>query len=77
MSGLIDKIKSLFSPERADQAADQVERNVTDERVDQTMDRVPGGDRVADKVPDDVGGKAADAIRDAGGAAEDDETKEP
>lgn len=71
MSGLIDKIKSLISPERADQAADQVERNVTDERVDSTLERVPGGDKVEDKVPDDVGEQAADKIRDAGGAAED------
>lgn len=76
MSGLIDKIKSMFSPDRADQVADQVEKNVTDERVDQAVNRVPGGDRVADKVPDNVGDKAADAIRDAGGAT-DDTTKDP
>jgi hypothetical protein len=73
MSGLIDKIKAMFSSERADQVADQVEENVTDERVGQVMERVPGGDQVAEKMPDNVGEKAADAIRDAAG---DDETKE-
>lgn len=70
MSGLIDKIKSLISPERADQAADQVEQNVTDERIDQTAERVPGGERAAEHVPEDAGEKAGDTIRDAGGATE-------
>jgi hypothetical protein len=74
MSGIIDKIKSMFTPDRADQVADQVEKNVTDERVGQVMDRVPGADRIAGSVPDNVGAKAADAIRDAGGV--DDDKKE-
>jgi hypothetical protein len=76
MSGLIAKIKGMFTSERADQAADAVEKNVTDERVDSAMSRVPGGERVADKVPDDVGEKAADAIRDAAGDDEDEEKAE-
>jgi hypothetical protein len=67
MSGLIDKLKSLFTPDRANQAADAIEQNVTDERVDQALNRVPGSDRFADKVPDNVGEKAADAIRDHAG----------
>ncbi|CAN5593139.1 hypothetical protein BH23CHL2_BH23CHL2_36060 [soil metagenome] len=71
MSGLIDKIKSLFTPDRADQAADQVERNVTDERIDKTAGRVPGGERAAEHIPDNAGEQAADKIRDAGDAAED------
>lgn len=71
MSGLIDKIKSLFSSERADQAANQVERNVTDERIDQATDRVPGGERAAEHVPDNAGGRAADKIREAGDEIDD------
>ncbi len=66
MSGIIDKIKSMFSSEQANQVADAVEKNVTDERVDQVASKIPGADKVADKVPDNVGEKAAGAIRDAG-----------
>ena len=71
MSGLIDKLKSLFTPDRANQAADQIEKNVTDERIDQAMGRVPGADRFADRVPDNAGEKAADAIRDHAGTQDD------
>lgn len=71
MSGLIDKIKSLFTPDRADQAGDRVERNVTDERIDQAAGRVPGGERAAEHVPDDAGEQTADKIRDAGHAVDD------
>jgi hypothetical protein len=71
MSGLIAKIKGMLSPDRANQAADTIEKNVTDERIDQGMQRVPGADRVADKVPDNVGEKAADAIRDHAGDKDD------
>lgn len=71
MSGLIDKIKSMLSPDRANQAADQVETHVTDERVDQAVSRAPGGQHVAGRVPDNVGEQAADKIRETGGATED------
>lgn len=77
MSGLIEKIKGLFTPDRADQAGDAIEQNVTDERVDNMLNRVPGGDRVADHVPENVGERAADAVRDAGGAVEDEAPKPP
>jgi hypothetical protein len=77
MSGLIAKIKGMFTSERADQAADAIEKNVTDERVDAAMSRVPGSERFADKVPDDIGEKAADAIRDAAGVDEDEEEQGP
>jgi hypothetical protein len=73
MSGIIDKIKSMFTSERADQAADQVETHATDERIDDTVNRVPGGGAVAGRVPDNAGQKAADAIRDA--APDDDEAE--
>ena len=73
MSGLIDKIKSLFTSERADQAADQVERNVTDERINQATGRVPGGERAAEHIPDNAGEQAADKIRESGDAMDDDE----
>lgn len=64
MSGWLDKIKSMISPSRGEQAADAIEKNVTDERVDSVMNRVPGGSKLADKVPDDINTKAADAVRD-------------
>ncbi|HLT21407.1 MAG TPA: hypothetical protein VKZ96_18270 [Thermomicrobiales bacterium] len=70
MSGLLAKIKSLITPDRANQAADAIEKNVTDQRVDQAMGRVPGADRFADRVPDNVGEKAADTIRDQAGGGE-------
>jgi len=70
MSGLLAKAKALFSRERADQAADAIEKNVTDQRVDQALNKVPGGDKLADKVPDNVGQKAADAIREHAGGGE-------
>lgn len=63
MSGLLAKLKNMISPSHAEQAADAIEKNVTDERVDDALTRVPGGDQIADKVPDDVGEKAADATR--------------
>lgn len=64
MSGLIDKIKNLISPDKGNQAADTIEEHVTDERIDQTLGKVPGGDQIADKVPDNVGEQAADLTRD-------------
>ncbi|MFW6074875.1 MAG: hypothetical protein ACOC9Y_04720 [Chloroflexota bacterium] len=70
MSGLLDKLKRMISPERSDQAADKIEENVTDERVDNTLDRAPGGERAKEHVPDDVGQKAADKTRELGGAEE-------
>ncbi|MEZ4521296.1 MAG: hypothetical protein R3A46_06595 [Thermomicrobiales bacterium] len=71
MSGLIDKIKAMLTPDRANQAADQVEKHVTDDRVDQAVRRAPGGQHVAGKVPENVGEQAADKIREAGGATDD------
>lgn len=64
MSGWLDKIKNMISPSRGEQAADAIEKNLTDERVDSAMNRVPGGSNLADKVPDDINTKAADAVRD-------------
>ena len=63
MSGLFNKAKSMLSGKNADKIADAVETNVTDERVDGVLGKVPGGEKLADKVPDSVGEKAGDAIR--------------
>lgn len=63
MSGLFNKAKSMLSGKNADKIADAVETNVTDERVDSVLGKVPGGEKLADKVPDNVGEKAGDAIR--------------
>ncbi len=64
--GIVDKIKDLFSsnPSMVDKAADAVEQNVTEERTDQVLNKVPGGDKVDEYVPEDAGSKAADAMRD-------------
>jgi hypothetical protein len=70
MSGLIAKLKSMISPDRAEKAADTIEQNVTDQRVDDALKRVPGGDKVGEHVPDNVGEKAADATRDTFGKRE-------
>ena len=64
MSGILNKIKNLITPDRADQAADAIEKNATEERVDSMLNRVPGGSNLADKTPDDLNTKAADAVRD-------------
>lgn len=71
MSGLIDKLKRMISPDNADKAADSIEENVTDERVDNAVNRAPGGEHVAGRVPDDVGQKAADKTREFGGVEDD------
>lgn len=63
MSGIINKIRQMISPEQADKAADQMEKHVTDERVDQAASRVPGGEKLANKVPDNPGEKMADTTR--------------
>ena len=68
MSGLLAKLKNMISPSHAEQAADAVEQNVTKERVEQVVTKAPGGDQIADKVPDNVGEQAADMTRDALGA---------
>lgn len=67
MSGLLAKLKNMISPSHADQAADAIEKNVTDEKIDQVVSKVPGGDQIADKIPDNVGEKAADLTRDTFG----------
>lgn len=72
--GLLDKVKNLGKKVDSDEinrAADAVEKNVTDERVDQAMKRVPGGDKLEGKVPDNVGEKAADKMREYGGSDKD------
>lgn len=63
MSGLFNKAKSMLSGKNADKVADAIETNVTDERVDDVLGKVPGGDKLAGKVPDNVGEKASDAVR--------------
>jgi len=67
MSGLLAKIKNMISPSHAEKAADTIEQKATDQRVDDTLNRVPGGDKVAEHVPDNVGEKAADMTRDTFG----------
>ena len=64
MSGWIKKARDMASPENVEKAADAVEKNLTSERVDSVLNKVPGGKSLSDKVPDDLNNKAADALRD-------------
>lgn len=63
MSGWLNRLRGKVSPEHADKAADAVEENVTEERVDSVLNRVPGGKSLTDKTPDDIGKRAGDAVR--------------
>lgn len=72
--GLLDKVKNLrkkVDSGQINKAADSIEKNMTDERVDQAMKRVPGGDKLEGRVPDNVGEKAADKMREYGGSDKD------
>jgi hypothetical protein len=64
MAGWIKKARDMVSPQHVEKAADAVEDNLTDARVDSVLNKVPGGKSLADKVPDDLNTKAADALRD-------------
>ena len=64
MSGLFDKAKNMVSGENAEKLADAVEKNVTEEKVDGLLGKVPGGDKLTDKTPADLNTKLGDAIRD-------------
>lgn len=64
MSGWLDKIKNMITPDRGNKAADGIEKHATNERIDSGLNRVPGGSRLGDKVPDDANVQAADAVRD-------------
>lgn len=64
MSGWLDKIKNMITPQRGEQAADAIEKHATNERIDSALNRVPGGSRLGDKVPDDINTKASDEVRD-------------
>ena len=63
MSGLLKKLRQRISPSHADTIADAVEKNVTEERVDSAAERLPGGSTIADKTPEDLNTRAADATR--------------
>lgn len=63
MSGWFNKLRGKVSSEQAEKAADAIEKNVTEERVDSVLNKVPGGQSLADKTPDDIGERAADAVR--------------
>ena len=74
MSGLIDRIKSMFSSEIGDAVSGAIEEHVTSERIDDVLDKVPGGDMVRDHVPEDAGEQIGGAAR--GFIAEDGEKPE-
>ncbi|MEZ4572046.1 MAG: hypothetical protein R2849_17320 [Thermomicrobiales bacterium] len=75
MSGLIGKLKGMFTPSVADSVSDAIEEHVTSERVDDVLNKVPGGDKVRGHVPEDVGQQIGGAVR--GFAGPDDETPKP
>ena len=69
MSGLIGKLKGLFTS-RADTVSDLIENQVTSERIDSVLDKIPGGDKVREHVPADAGEQAGGAVRGFGGGEE-------
>lgn len=74
MSGMFDKMKDLtdkIDPDMVDKAADAIEENVSDEMVQDTLKKVPGGDKIAEQVPEDVGDKVSDAARGLLGSKDD------
>jgi len=70
MSGLIGRLKGLFSPSTGAVVADAIEEHVSAERVDAVLDKVPGGNMARDHVPDDIGDKIGGAARGFTGADE-------
>ena len=76
MSGLFARIKGMFSSEVGDTVSDAIEEHVTSERIDDVLDKVPGGDMVRDHVPEDVGEQIGGAARgfNGGGAEKPDES---
>lgn len=76
MSGLIGKIKGIFSSQ-ADTVTDLIDDHVTSERIDDVLDRVPGGDKIREHVPDDAGEKLGGAVRCFGGDPPKDDKQPP
>ncbi|CAN5593050.1 hypothetical protein BH23CHL2_BH23CHL2_36050 [soil metagenome] len=70
MSGLIGKLKGIFSSSAGAAIPDAIEEHVTAERVDRLLDKVPGGKLARDHVPDNIGEQIGGAAR---GFAGDDE----
>jgi hypothetical protein len=66
LSGLLGKIKGMFSS-HADAVADNISEQVTSERIDSVLNKVPGGDMARDHVPDDAGEQIGGAVRGFGG----------
>ena len=60
----------MFSSQIGDAVSDAIEEHVTSERIDDVLDKVPGGDMVRDHVPDDaseqIGGAARGFIAEEG-----------
>ncbi len=67
MSGWINRIKGMLSSNVTDTVSDAISEQVTPERIDNVLDRVPGGDMVRDHVPDDAGEQLGGAVRGFGG----------
>lgn len=63
MSGWLNKVRRRISPSHADKVADAVEEHATEERVDSVLERAPGGEKLADKTPDDLNTQAGGTVR--------------
>lgn len=71
MSGWIERIREMFSSSGvSDSVSDVISEQVTSERIDNVLDRVPGGDMVRDHVPEDAGDQIGNAVRGFGGNGE-------
>jgi hypothetical protein len=63
VSGWLKKARDIATPENVSKAADAIEENLTADKIDAVLDKAPGGDALADMVPDDLNTQAADALR--------------
>ncbi len=56
----------MFSS-HADAVSDTISEQITSERIDDVLDKVPGGDMVREHIPDDAGEQLGGAVRGFGG----------
>lgn len=63
MSGWFGKLKGMFGSQVSDAVPDIIEEQVTAERIDGVLDKIPGGEMVRDHVPEDTGQQIGGATR--------------
>ena len=53
----------MFSSSVGDAVSDAIDEHVTTDRINDVLDKVPGGDMVRDHVPEDAGQQVGGAAR--------------